>query len=56
MYPEHTALAYREAARQGADLVECDLALTRVDTIITIVIICHDHHHQCVPASPSSLS
>jgi len=29
MYPEHTALAYREAARQGADLVECDLAITR---------------------------
>ena len=30
MFPEHTALAYREAARQGADLIECDLAITRV--------------------------
>merc|ERR1719430_1366665 len=29
MYPEHTALAYREAARQGADMIECDLAITR---------------------------
>ena len=29
MYPEHTALAYREAARQGADLIECDLAMTK---------------------------
>lgn len=29
MYPEHTALAYRKAAEQGADLIECDLALTR---------------------------
>ena len=31
MYPEHTALAYRKAAEQGADLIECDLALTRVN-------------------------
>ena len=30
MFPEHTALAYREAARQGADLIECDLAITKV--------------------------
>ena len=30
MYPEHTALAYTKAAEQGADLIECDLALTRV--------------------------
>merc|ERR1719369_1600694 len=29
MYPEHTALAYRKAAEQGADLIECDLAITR---------------------------
>jgi len=29
MYPEHTALSYREAARQGADLIECDLAITK---------------------------
>merc|ERR1719150_996311 len=29
MFPEHTALAYREAARQGADLIECDLAITK---------------------------
>jgi len=29
MYPEHTALAYRKAAEQGADVIECDLALTR---------------------------
>ena len=30
MYPEHTALAYRKAAEQGADLLECDLAITKV--------------------------
>ena len=30
MYPEHTALAYREAAKQGADVIECDLAITKV--------------------------
>jgi len=29
MFPEHTAVAYREAARQGADLIECDLAITK---------------------------
>jgi len=29
MYPEHTALAYRKAAEQGADLIECDIALTK---------------------------
>jgi len=29
MFPEHTALAYREAAKQGADIIECDLAMTR---------------------------
>ena len=31
MYPEHTARAYREAARQGADVIECDLAITKVN-------------------------
>ena len=30
MFPEHTALAYKEAAKQGADLIECDLAITKV--------------------------
>ena len=30
MYPEHTALGYRKAAEQGADLLECDLAITKV--------------------------
>ena len=30
MYPEHTARAYREAAIQGADVIECDLAITKV--------------------------
>eukprot|EP00090_Calanus_glacialis_P015353 TRINITY_DN2423_c0_g1_i1.p1 TRINITY_DN2423_c0_g1~~TRINITY_DN2423_c0_g1_i1.p1 ORF type:complete len:226 (-),score=67.77 TRINITY_DN2423_c0_g1_i1:765-1442(-) len=29
MYPEHTALGYRKAAEQGADLIECDLAITK---------------------------
>jgi len=29
MFPEHTALAYRNAAEQGADLIECDMAITR---------------------------
>ena len=39
MYPEHTALAYREAARQGADMIECDLAITRVPATIIIIVI-----------------
>ena len=30
MFPEHTAMAYRNAAEQGADLIECDMAITRV--------------------------
>ena len=30
MYPEHTALAYKKAAEQGADVIECDLAITQV--------------------------
>jgi len=34
MYPEHTGLSYREAARQGADLIECDLALTKDHALI----------------------
>ena len=29
MFPEHTARGYREAARQGADIIECDLAITK---------------------------
>jgi len=29
MYPEHTALAYRMASEQGADMIECDLAITK---------------------------
>lgn len=29
MYPEHTALGYRWAAKQGADLIECDLEITK---------------------------
>jgi len=29
MYPEHTALAYKNAAIQGADVIECDLAITK---------------------------
>jgi len=29
MYPEHTALGYRKAAEQGADIIECDLAITK---------------------------
>lgn len=29
MFPEHTAMAYRNAAEQGADLIECDMAITR---------------------------
>ena len=32
MYPEHTALGYRKAAEQGADLIECDLAITKVSS------------------------
>lgn len=29
MYPEHTALAYRKAAEQGADYIECDVEVTK---------------------------
>merc|ERR1719430_2016327 len=36
MFPEHTALAYREAARQGADLTECDLAITKDQKFICV--------------------
>ena len=36
MFPEHTALAYREAARQGADLIECDLAITKVNLKLSL--------------------
>ena len=40
MFPEHTARAYREAARQGADVIECDLAITKVlATKISLKII-----------------
>ena len=28
MFPEHTNTAYREAAAQGADYVECDVVVT----------------------------
>ena len=38
MFPEHTALAYREAARQGADLIECDLAITKVNVNLFVLI------------------
>jgi len=34
MYPEHTALGYRKAAEQGADLIECDLAVTKNMTFV----------------------
>jgi hypothetical protein len=30
MYPEHTSLSHEEAARQGADVLECDMVLTKV--------------------------
>ena len=36
MFPEHTAVAYREAARQGADLIECDLAITKVNLKLSL--------------------
>ena len=39
MYPEHTALAYRKAAEQGADLIECDLALTRVNNLYNLTSV-----------------
>lgn len=29
MYPEHTKLAYREAIKQGADYIECDVQVTK---------------------------
>ena len=50
MYPEHTALAYREAARQGADVIECDLAMTKVYTKCERffhINICQDHKFIC---------
>lgn len=30
MFPEHTELAYREAKKQGADVIECDVTVTKV--------------------------
>ena len=30
MYPEHTILAYQEAANQNADFIECDVTVTKV--------------------------
>ena len=38
MFPEHTAMSYREAARQGADLIECDLAITKVGREVRTVM------------------
>lgn len=29
MYPEYTEMAFQKAAEQGADLIECDMAMTR---------------------------
>ena len=29
MYPEHTLISYEQAAAQGADVVECDVVLTK---------------------------
>ena len=39
MYPEHTALAYKKAAEQGADVIECDLAITKVAIYIINILI-----------------
>jgi glycerophosphoryl diester phosphodiesterase len=30
MYPEHTLISYTEGAKQGADIIECDMVLTKV--------------------------
>ena len=30
MYPEHTEISYTEGAKQGADVIECDMVLTKV--------------------------
>ena len=29
VYPEHTAAAYRQAVEDGADMIECDITITR---------------------------
>lgn len=34
MRPEHTVAAYQLAIEQGADIIECDLAVTKVRTIL----------------------
>ena len=49
MYPEHTALAYRRAAIQGADVIECDLAITKVtdqisSTFSSAVTLTHERN------------
>lgn len=31
MYPEHTVISYIEGAKQGADIIECDMVLTKVN-------------------------
>lgn len=36
MYPEHTALSHEEAAKQGADVLECDMVLTKVSLFILL--------------------
>jgi len=30
MYPEHTIISYNQGASQGADIIECDMVLTKV--------------------------
>jgi len=34
MFPENTGLAYRKAAEQGADVIECDIAITKDHQLI----------------------
>ena len=38
MFPDHTALGYTKAAEQGADLMECDLAITKVGIFLLFII------------------
>ena len=34
MYPEHTNISHNQAAMQGADIIECDMVLTKVCRIL----------------------
>lgn len=36
IYPEHTAKAYQEAVEQGADVIECDVSITKDKKLVCL--------------------